>query len=67
MHSPEQIRAIADSLLPGFIPKDANENLLTFHFTLAPNKTYKVEYQKILIKGKAEWNFVAYQEVKPGV
>jgi hypothetical protein len=57
MHSDEQIKLIADTLLSGFIPKDPEENELTFHFTIPPNKTYKVRYEKDI---KNEWKFKGY-------
>lgn len=56
-----QIKLIADTLLPGFIPKDQNEKELTFHFTIPPNKSYKVYYQK---DKKNEWTFVSYEPVE---
>lgn len=56
-----QIKLIADTLLPGFIPKDQNESELTFHFTIPPNKSYKVYYQK---DKKNEWTFISYESVE---
>ncbi|MNL10796.1 hypothetical protein D3C87_1316080 [compost metagenome] len=61
MHPEMQIKLIADTLLPGFIPKDQNEKELTFHFTIPPNKSYKVYYQK---DKKNEWTFVSYEPVE---
>lgn len=46
MLNDEQIKAIADSLLPGFLPKNALETELSFNFTVPPNHTYKVWYEK---------------------
>jgi hypothetical protein len=59
MDSAEQIRMIADTLLPGFIPKKTEENELSFHFTLPPNNSYKVWYTKT---DKHQWQFVRFEE-----
>ena len=59
MASAEQIQIIADTLLPGFIPKNPEETELTFHFTLPPAKNYKVWYKKT---DKSEWKFVRFEE-----
>ncbi len=61
MHPEIQIKLIADTLLPSFIPKDKNENELTFHFTIPPNKSYKVLYQK---NTQNEWIFISYEAVE---
>ncbi|PYF70033.1 hypothetical protein [Pedobacter nutrimenti] len=53
----EQIKMIADTLLPGFLPKEPVESEISFHFTVPPNQTFKVWYQK---KGQA-WIFQKYQ------
>jgi len=58
MHTETQIRLIADTLLPGFIPKDPEEKELTFYFTIPPNKSYKVHYQK---KSEKEWIFIGFE------
>ncbi|WP_026896869.1 hypothetical protein [Daejeonella oryzae] len=63
MHSSQQVKLIADSLLETFLPKDENQNSITFNFTIAPKKTYRVNYEKKEVKGKAEWTFVNYSEV----
>jgi hypothetical protein len=55
----EQIEAIANTLLPGFIPKDKNETTLSFHFTLPPDSSYKVFFEK---DAKAKWQFLRYEE-----
>lgn len=57
----EQVRLLADNLLPTFIPKDENETSLIFHFTVA-GKNYKVAYEKPL--SHKSWNFVGYEEVE---
>ena len=59
MPSAEIIQNIADTLLPGFIPKNADETELTFHFTLPPAENYKVWYKKT---DKSEWKFVRFEE-----
>ncbi|WP_316817845.1 hypothetical protein [Pedobacter nyackensis] len=61
MHAERQIKLIADTLLPGFIPKDPSENELTFHFTIPPNKSYKVNYKKSI---KNEWIFISFEPVE---
>jgi len=58
MHSKEQIEAVAGALLGQFIPKDPEQNELSFHFTLPPD-SYKVSYVK---DKKGDWSFVGYQE-----
>lgn len=55
MHPSTQIQLIADTLLPGFIPKDPEAVQLEFHFTIPPNHHYKVRYEKQAGKG---WVFV---------
>ena len=59
MHPESQIKLIADTLLPGFIPKNANEKELSFHFTIPPNKSYKVWYKK---GAKNEWEFTGFEQ-----
>lgn len=61
MHPEIQIKIIADTLLPGFIPKDKNETNLTFHFTIPPKSSYKVHYQR---SNKDEWVFVSFEAVE---
>lgn len=61
MHPEIQIKLIADTLLPGFIPKDLNETELSFHFTIPPKSTYKVHYQR---SGKNDWTFVSFEAVE---
>lgn len=51
---------VADTLLPGFLPKDPNEKILVFHFTLPPNENYKVNYLKT---AKNEWVFSGSEKV----
>ncbi|MNL01154.1 hypothetical protein D3C87_1216150 [compost metagenome] len=59
MHSEEQIKLIADTLLPGFIPKDAHLQEFSFHFTIPPSNSYKVWYKK---NTKGEWSFTAFEQ-----
>ncbi len=57
-HTPAQIQFIADSLMPGFIPKDESQSNLSFAFT-ADGCNYEVIYQK----SKSEkWLFVSFQK-----
>ena len=63
MPIPPHIELIAAQLLPQFIPKDETETSLSFQFTIAPNTTYRVNYGKKVIKGKAFWELVGYEEV----
>ena len=58
MHPEAQIKLIADTLLPGFIPKLTEEKELSFHFTIPPNKSYKVWYLK---NAKNEWEFSGFE------
>lgn len=61
MHAEAQIKLIADTLLPGFIPKSPDEKELTFHFTIPPNHNYKVWYQKT---AKNKWEFTGFEPAK---
>ena len=60
MQSKDQVEKIAHALLPGFIPKDKSANELTFHFTIPPNDSFKVWFEK---KG-ADWQFIKYEEAE---
>jgi len=59
MQLKDQIEAIANTLLPSFIPKDEKETKLSFHFTLPPDSSYKVSFEK---NAKAKWQFVGYED-----
>lgn len=59
------IQIIADQLLPQFIPKDKTATTLIFQFTMVPNITYRVSYNKTTVKGKDVWAFEGYEEVDP--
>jgi len=63
MPVPQHVELIASQLLPKFIPKDENETALSFQFTIAPSTTYRVNYQRITVKGKAVWELAAWEEV----
>jgi hypothetical protein len=58
MHPKEQIEAIANTLLPSFIPKDAKETTLSFHFTLPPDSSYKVYFER---DGSSKWQFKSFE------
>ena len=62
-HSKEQIEATANSIVNHFIPKNAAETKLSFHFTIPPSSNYKVNYEK---DAKGNWNLLSYEadEVK---
>jgi len=57
----EQIKIIAETLLPGFIPKDDAETELSFHFTVPPNQSFKVWFTK---NSKSEWDFKKFDLVQ---
>lgn len=58
MNPKAQIEAIANTLLPSFIPKDDQETTLSFHFTLPPDSSYKVFFEK---DKSAKWQFKTYE------
>lgn len=62
MYSAPQIELVANSLLPKFIPKDECLTEFSFNFTLAPNNTYKVYYEKPT-KKNAVWTYIKFEEV----
>jgi hypothetical protein len=64
MAIPPHIELIAGQLLPRFIPKNETETKFSFQFTIAPDNTYRVNYVKKQVKGKAVWELVGYEEVK---
>jgi len=59
MHAKEKIEAIANTLLPSFIPKNKEETTLCFHFTLPPDSSYKVFFEK---DNKANWQYKGFEE-----
>jgi hypothetical protein len=59
MQLKDQIEAIANTLLPSFIPKDPLETSLSFHFTLPPDSSYRVFFEK---DNKARWQFLRYED-----
>jgi hypothetical protein len=64
MPVPPHVELIANQLLPQFIPKGENETTLSFQFTIAPNTTYRANYAKKAVKGKAVWELVGCEEVE---
>lgn len=58
MDSKEKIEAIANTLLPSFIPKDKEAKEFSFNFTLPPNSSYKVFFKK---DDKANWQFAGFE------
>lgn len=56
-HTPEQVRFIADSIMPKFIPKDITILVLSFAFT-ADGANYEVNYLK---NSLTNWQFVSYK------
>ncbi|WP_442589036.1 hypothetical protein ACSBL2_23725 [Pedobacter sp. AW31-3R] len=59
MEIKQKIEAIANTLLPSFIPKDKEQKELYFHFTLPPNSSYKVFFRK---DAKGIWQFIGFEE-----
>lgn len=55
-----QIKQIADTLLPQFIPKNDAETELSFNFTVPPNHTFRVWYTR----SQKAWTFVRYEKVQ---
>ncbi|MDB5014693.1 MAG: hypothetical protein JWQ25_2895 [Daejeonella sp.] len=62
MYSAPQIELVANSLLPKFIPKDESLTEFSFQFTLAPNNTYKVYFEKTSKKAPI-WTYVKFEEI----
>lgn len=60
-HTKEQIEAMASSIMEHFIPKNPDETILTFHFTIPPSHNYKVKYEK---DAKGVWNFIDFEPDK---
>ncbi|MET3114468.1 hypothetical protein AAKU52_002202 [Pedobacter sp. CG_S7] len=61
MMKEEQIKIIAETLLPGFIPKDVAETELSFHFTVPPNQSFKVWFTK---NNQSKWAFKKFDLVQ---
>lgn len=57
-HSRAQVEATADSIMSHFIPKNADEKEMSFHFTIPPSSNYKVHYKK---DEKDKWTFVDFE------
>ncbi len=45
-NSPSLIEATANSIKEHFIPKDKQERFFSFHFTIPPSSSYRVDYEK---------------------
>lgn len=58
MHPKEQIEAIANTLLPSFIPKNKTETSFFFHFTLPPDSSYKVSFEK---DSQSNWQYKGFE------
>ena len=58
MYNKDQIESIANTLLPGFLPRDETINELSFHFTIPPNQSYKVWYMR---KDSSDFKFVKFE------
>jgi hypothetical protein len=59
-HTTDQIQYIADTIMPGFIPKDGNARELSFAFTVdAVN--YEVIYQK---DKQGNWQFISHKKAE---
>lgn len=56
----KQIKEIADSLLPTFVPKNDAETELSFNFTVPPNQTYQVRYEK----RDGAWTFITSEKIQ---
>lgn len=61
IHTKEQIEATANSIVKHFIPKNLDEKILSFHFTIPPASNYKVNYEK---NAKGEWIFISFEPDK---
>jgi hypothetical protein len=56
-HTTEQIQYVADTIMPGFIPKDVTSRELSFAFTM-DGVNYEVVYQK---DKQGKWQFISHQ------
>lgn len=57
-HSTDQVKYVADSIMPGFIPKNAAVADLSFSFTL-DGINYEVIYKK---DPKGIWQYQSHRE-----
>ncbi|MGV8879772.1 MAG: hypothetical protein ACOH2A_12150 [Sphingobacteriaceae bacterium] len=64
MSKTDPVALISDQLLPQFIPKDKSLDSFSFSFTIAPDQTYLVCYEKNIIEGKDIWKLTHYETVK---
>lgn len=58
----EQVKMIAETLLPGFTPKDPEVKELSFHFTVPPGQSFKVHFKK---EKDTEWKWLGYEKADP--
>jgi hypothetical protein len=65
MDIPAHVKTIADQLHSGFVPKTPVDKEFSFQFTIHPNTTYLVHYQKLVIKGKDTWVLTASEQIMP--
>ena len=59
--SEEQAKLLADNIMPAFIPKNADAESFSFHFT-AEGTNYRAEY----VREKKDWKQVGVAEVVEG-
>jgi hypothetical protein len=57
-HTPEQIQYVADTIMPGFIPRDVTASELNFAFTM-DGVNYEVVYQK---DKQGNWQFSSHRK-----
>jgi hypothetical protein len=57
-HTVEQIKYVADTLMPNFIPKASTESSLSFAFTL-DGVNYEVMYEK---DKQGEWQLLSHRK-----
>lgn len=64
MNKSDPIVMLADQLLTQFIPRDKNLTAFSFGFTVIPDQTYQVFYEKSITGKKETWKLTSYVEVK---
>lgn len=57
-HPKELIEATAGAIMEHFIPKNKDESVFSFHFTIPPSSNYKVDYER---DQKGNWNLVSFE------
>ena len=63
MTEAQQIEMIAAELLPKFIPKDNSQDTLSFQFTIPPNITYRVNFEKKQNKAQVVWQYTGFEHL----